>query len=356
MDICDAIILDVLQTVDGNRKSSGIFYILTGKKTSQSLSDSQWFKIEHYYACLKGLTLDEFNTIIEKLYNAELVQLKENNFYIVTKKGEKFLKDNEKNYLFIRELNGLKYASIEHKCWQVITLFVQSLSNSLYNNYDFTPVIRDGEAVGKVKMLFPRSEQQRKDAASYLYKELKAVLTECDSVTSEIFVKKLSGYNRIGHTFEQSAREWEMTRIESVLRFRSALHQLFKSIAKQSEKFPVLSTLIGDYIVQPALTRSALQTYHLLKKEKTIQEIMKIRNLKLSTLEDHLIEISREIPEFPIHPYISEEDRKRVIHFYNETKENKLRPFKEAFPHLTYLQIRLVLAKEGGKHAVGSST
>jgi uncharacterized protein YpbB len=356
MDICFAITMDILQKVDGSRKCSGIYYILTGKKTSQSLSDSQWFKIEHYYASLKGLTLDDFNSIIDELYTDELIKLKEDNVFFVTKKGAEYLEEVKGTYLFIEKLNGLKYASIEQRCWQIITLFVQSLSNSLYNNFDFSPVIRDREAVEKVKTLFPRTEQQRKYIASHLYNELNTALQKCDSECAEIFVKKLSGYNRVGNTFEQSARERGLSRVESVLRFRSVLHVIFKSIRERPEMYQVLNSLIGDYIVVPALTKSALQTYHLLKKEKDIQDIMKIRNLKLSTMEDHLVEIAREIPEFSIHPYVSDEDKERVIIFYNKTKKNKLRPIKEAFPHLTYLQIRLVLAKEGGKNAVGSST
>jgi uncharacterized protein YpbB len=356
MDICFSIIMDILQKVDGSRKCSGIYYILTGKKTSQSLSDSQWFEIEHYYASLKGLSLEDFKSIIDKLYTDELIKLKEDNVFVVTNKGAEFLEENKDSYLFIGKLNGLKYASIEQRCWQVITLFVQSLSNSLYNNFDFSPVIRDREAAEKVKILFPRSEQQRKHIAFHLYNELNTILQTCDPGGAGIFVKKLSGYNRVGNTFEQLAREWEFSRVETVLHFRSVLHQIFKSIREQPEKYHILNSLIGDFIVVPALTKSALQTYHLLKKEKDIKEIMKIRNLKMSTMEDHLVEIAREIPEFSINPYISEEDKKGVIQFYNKTKNFKLRPIKEAFPHLTYLQIRLVLSKEGGKHAVGSST
>jgi uncharacterized protein YpbB len=354
MDICNNIILDVLQKVNGSRRCSGIYYILTGKKTSQSLSDSQWFKIEHYYGALKGLNLEEFNTFIVKLHEDGLLRLKDENVFVVTEQGEQILADNKKRYFFMEKLNGLKYASIEHKCWQIITLYVQALSNSVYNNYDFSPVIREREAAEKVKALFPRTERQKKEASFDLYNELLVVLQQCDSETADIFVKKLSGYNRVGNTFEQSARELKFSRIETVLRFRSVLHHLFRSMGNQPEKFAVLNSLISDYTVVPALTKSALQTYQLLQKEKSVQEIMNIRNLKSSTMEDHLVEIAREIPEFSIHPYISKEDEISVIQFYDETKENKLRPIKEAFPHLTYLQIRLVLAKEGGKNAVGS--
>ncbi|MCM3720314.1 helix-turn-helix domain-containing protein [Fictibacillus phosphorivorans] len=356
MDISRAIIMDVLQKVDGSRKCSGIYYILTGKKTAQSLSDSQWFKIEPYYASLKGLTVEDFNSILDELCTKEFINLKEDQVFLISEKGSNFLEKNKSYYFFMEKLNGLKYASIEHKCWQVLSLFVQSLSNALYHFLNFSPVIRDRDAAEKVKILFPRTDEQRKQVASQLYIELKIILKKCDSKSAEIFVNKLSGYNRVGHTFDQSAREWGLSRVEAVLRFRSVLHMIFYSIKEKPESYTVLYTLLGELIDIPALTKSALQTYHLLKQEKDLKEIMKIRNLKLSTMEDHLVEIAREIPDFSIQPYIRDEDKDRVSHFYNKTKKFKLRPIKEAFPHLTYLQIRLVLAKEGGKHAVGSGT
>jgi uncharacterized protein YpbB len=354
MDVYYAIIADVLQKIKGSRRSSGIYYILTGKKTSQSLSDSQWFQIENYYAALKGMSINQFNQALDTLCSMEIIELKDENIFIVTKQGEQFLAEQKQHFSFLEKLNGLKYSSIEHECWQVITLYVQALSNSLYDNFDYSPVIRDRDAADKVKILYPRSEQQRKKTASKLYNELLSILKDFDSESNEIFVKKLSGFNRVGNTFEQSARERGLSKIETVLRFRAVLHQLFKTADNKTEEFAVLNSLIGDFIEVPALTKSALITHQMLQRGKNIQEVMKLRNLKSSTMEDHLVEIAREIPEFSLHPYIDEKQKDRVIDFYNKTKENKLRPIKEAFPHLTYLQIRLVLAKEGGKYATGS--
>lgn len=355
MDICHVVLLDTLHIVNGSRKSSGIYYILTGKKTSQSLSDSQWFGIEHYYASLKGITYAAYTETIEALLNEKWIVSDGDQEYVITKTGERVLLNEKERLSFLNNLNGLKYASIETACWQVLTLYVQALSNSLYDNVDYSPIVRDRLAVQKVKSLFPRSEIERKEKAESLHYEMSRLLLTHDPLSADIFVKKLSGYNRIGSTFEQAARETGISQREAILRFRSVLHVFIQNAAVKKQQFPVFHSLFCSFTDIPALTKSASRTYEMLNKGKTLQEIMEIRNIKASTIEDHLVEFAREIPDFSIHPFIKEEEVQNVKKFYNKTKENKLRPIKDAFPHLSYLQIRLVLAKEGGKHATGSS-
>ncbi|MBY6035657.1 helix-turn-helix domain-containing protein [Fictibacillus nanhaiensis] len=355
MEICIPLVVDVLDKINGSRKSSGIYYILSGKKTSQSLSDSQWFGIQPYYAALKGITTEEFNVLLLRINSMDLIEEQEENVFVVTENGQSLLLDEKKRMGFMEKLDGLKYASIEQSCWRIITLYTQALSNALYGHNDYSPIVRDRNTVDKVKSLFPRSEQKRKEIAQQLFFEISFILKETDTRSASIFVRKLSGYDRIGNTFEQLAKEWSLDKTEVTLRFRSILHHCLRLSRDHSKQFPVLHSLIGSYTEVPALTKSASLTYELLTKDKTIQEIMRIRKLKSSTLEDHLVEIARAIPEFSIYPYIKKEDTDQVVCFYNKTKENKLRPIKEAFPHLSYLQIRLVLAKEGGKIATGSS-
>lgn len=356
MDIWHVIILDILNKMNGSRRCTGIYYILTGKKTSQSLSDSQWFGIEHYYASFKGMAYSAFNDALNELKHARMIVKKEDQLYLVTKTGEQFLLDQRKRLSFLENLNGLKYSSIESTCWHVITLFVQALSNALYLQSDYSPVVREREAVRLVKTLFPRSEEERRKKADALYREMHFLLQHSDSASAGIFIKKLSGYKRIGNTFEQIGREWNMSQAEAILRFRSVLHSFIQHSAALKSDFPVLHSLIGSFTEIPALTRSASLTYDMLSKDMSLQQIMKIRNLKASTLEDHLVEIAREIPEFSISPFISKKESDEIKRYYHKTKENKLRPMKDAFPHLSYLQIRLVLAKEGGTHGAGSST
>ncbi|WNB93957.1 helix-turn-helix domain-containing protein [Bacillus sp. NEB1478] len=351
MNICNTIILNVLREINGSRKWSGVYYILTGKKTSQSLSDSQWFGLEPYYSSLKGISIVNFQEELERLLHLNWIETKgEEDKYFVTELGVSALEAEKERFIFLEKLNGLKYSSIDRLCWQVISLYCQALSNSIYGFKKYSPIVRERFAVQQVKEVFPKSAQNRETVAKQLFSELFLVLSEADGVSAEVFVRKLSGYDRIGFTYEQIAEELDLTKLECMLRFRAVLHQLISLTDQDPESFPVLFSLISMFIAAPPLTNSASLTYELLRKKKSISEIMRIRRLKMSTLEDHLVEIARTIPSFSIQPFISEEEIKQVVTYFYTNKENKLRPIKEAFPHLSYLQIRLVLAKEGGSN------
>jgi uncharacterized protein YpbB len=349
MDICNALVLDVLQKINGSRRASGVYYILTGKKTSQSLSDSQWFGIERYYSALKGMTSAQFHSVLESMQKQCLIEKKEENLFLITQKGKSQLEGH--HFVFLEKLNGVKYAAIEQTCWQVIALYTQAISNSVYSNTHYSPVVRSRDAIAQVKAFYPKSERERNERSVSLYSEFYRILRDADPISAEVFVMKLSGFDRIGLTFEQLAAEMDITKLECILRFKSVLHHLFRQASESSEAFPIVSKLIGKNMDKPPLTFSAMQTYELLKNNKTVSDIIKIRRLKESTLEDHLVEIARVIPEFSIHPYISDMDYKEVLLFFQSTQEQKLKPIKDAFPHLSYLQIRLVLAKEGVNHA-----
>jgi uncharacterized protein YpbB len=354
MNLYYLLILDVLKKVDGDRKISGIFYILTGKKTSQSLSDSQWLGMENYYASVQGMPYEKFYSLIKDLLDLDFIIEKEESVFILTGLGLQYHKEHKPQFLFLDKLNGLRFARLEQKSWQVISLFCQAVSNSLYGNNRYSPVAREREVTEKVRTLFPKTALEIKNKSHQLFEEITSLLSDSDEASAEIFVKKLSGYQRIGSTFEQISAEFDISKLETVLRFRAVLHQIFSRCSENPEQYPCFYELVGTYINVPALTHSASKTYQLLQN-KTLTEIIKLRKIKSSTLEDHLVEIARAIPNFSIQPFISKEDSDKVARFYKEMNENKLRPIKDEFPHLSYLQIRLVLAKEGGKNATGIS-
>jgi uncharacterized protein YpbB len=355
MNLYDFLIIEVLLKVNGSRKITGIYYILSGKKTSQSLSDSQWLGLENYYASFHGMSIEEFYTLINELLDRELLIEIEKNTFVPTNKGVLFFKENRKNGQFMEKLNGLKFSSIEQKSWQVISLYAQAISNLVYNNHSYPPVVREREITDLVRGLIPKTRKEIEKKAVRLFEELFTIMKDSDTVSSEVFVKKLSGHHRIGSTFDQIANELQISRAEAVLRFRGVLHQILSKCADSPPLYPGFYELLGNFIDIPPLTQSALKTFQLLKRGKTMKDIIRIRSIKPSTFEDHLVEIARAVPQFSIQPYVNKEDFEKVVQFYKNTSEIKLRPIKDAFPHLTYLQIRLVLAKEGGKNETGNS-
>ena len=108
---------------------------------------------------------------------------------------------------------------------------------------------------------------------------------------------------------------------------------------------PILHQLAEDVYITMPLTESTYETAKLLNEGKSLEQIAAIRRLKISTIEDHVVEIVMNIPTFNIVAFLSKEQLKEI----NDTSEayatKKLRVLKEVLPHYSYFQLRLGLAK-----------
>ena len=68
----------------------------------------------------------------------------------------------------------------------------------------------------------------------------------------------------------------------------------------QSSRYQLLSKVITNIKVSTYLTESTVKTKELFERGMSMQEISQIRNLKMSTIEDHFVEISINDTAFPI--------------------------------------------------------
>lgn len=79
---------------------------------------------------------------------------------------------------------------------------------------------------------------------------------------------------------------------------------------------------------------------------RSLDTIEQIRNLKISTIQDHFVEIRATYKEARV-PYLPDDELIKTI---NQSNWRLLREIKAAFPDLDYYQIRLaVVSKEGDK-------
>ena len=65
--------------------------------------------------------------------------------------------------------------------------------------------------------------------------------------------------------------------------------------------------------VSSYLTASAMQTKHFFDKGMSMDDIAAIRKLKMSTIEDHFVEMSINDSDFPLEQFVSENDVKAVV-------------------------------------------
>jgi uncharacterized protein YpbB len=286
-----------------------------------------------------------FDEITSSLKAENWIDESSSGTFIITNKGRSILQEDR--FSFLKHLAGLTHWSYEQSFWLTLALYVQSLSNLLRDNSQFLPVVNDSRAASAVKAIFPPDGPARISAAERLQRELVQLFEMYgDDRSASLFLQRLTRYERIGSTFEQLSGLFSVGVPEARIMFRSMLHFLLTNVKENPDGYPELSRLFpsGETV---SLTVSARATYRLLVEGESIEAIERIRRLKKSTLEDHLVEIARSVPDFDISPYITDSERQLISRICTKLKDRRLKAIRDEASSLSYLKIRLAIAREG---------
>ena len=136
-----------------------------------------------------------------------------------------------------------------------------------------------------------------------------------------------------------------MQEIDVQLLYISGLHSWLNELYNGESRYPLLSDMLQDIRVESILTASANATAKLYKNGRTIEEISHIRRLKISTIEDHIVELAMNEMNFSIEPFVTIEQQQQILAAVEDYETKRLKNLKEILPHLSYFQLRLTLAK-----------
>jgi uncharacterized protein YpbB len=350
MDYRSSIILDTLSKFNGERTVHGVYHLLKGKKTSQTIQDAKLFQVDQLFATMKDLTRSEYDNCIKSLVQNRYLTISHDNLYKLTENGEAFVKVFRSENRIPEHLHGLLYSSISKYFWERFSLYVQVLSNLVSGNNKFIPIIINEKAAWWVKKHFP-SPHNRRQIADIAYTECVTLLNQLSDIESTIFTMKLSGANRIGFTITQIANELKMDKQEVQFYFQSSCHFIVAQILRHRKDFPLLSSFVDEEKSEIMLTKTSLDTKKLLLLGKSIEDVIRIRQLKRSTIEDHVVEIASSDQQFSINEYVTAKEQQIINKKIKETGSKKLKEIKNSIDddNITYFKIRLVLAKGGIK-------
>lgn len=340
------VVLHCLSKYNGERSIYAIYHLLQGKKSSQTIQDAKLFKLESFFQSMQQLSKKDINDIIFELQTSDVISLTRKDTYILTEKGLFYLENYKKKYPIPPYLNGWKNHKKALLLWQRFSLAVQTLSFLLYENSSFTPVINDDETQRFVKS-YLKKIRNRYDTAGEIFNEAFSLLQPLPQMQAEIFVLHLSGYHRIGYTIEQIGSILHIDTEYTFLLFQAVLHYMIDAIETNPIRYRHLMSLVeqDDQSIVP-LTQSAQKTYELLCLNKSITEIAIIRNLKESTIEDHIVEIASELKSFNIKPFVSNDLQGKIIESFQTLRTKRLKPIRSSLNDtVSYFQIRLVLGR-----------
>ncbi|AST92284.1 helix-turn-helix domain-containing protein [Sutcliffiella cohnii] len=341
------VILYCIHRFHGERSISAIYHLLKGKKSSQTIQDAKLYTLYPLFGIFPTVAREDLQEAVNYLLYHNFINQSEER-YSVTEKGVNILNEWIKANPLPHSLNGWEYRDKWMIFWKRYTLITQTISNLIRGNGNFIPIQYDFEIQLFVKQFLKMWSKE--ELAQKLKVETELILKNQPQLQANLFVIQLSGYSTAGNTIQQAARKWNIDSIWASILFQACIHSILHTLKAEPSKFPVLSSICNDLISpMTQLTKTTQTTMQLIQKNYTIEEIAVIRNLKESTIEDHIVEITMNFPEFSIAPFINEEQVREIQEKMYHLRTKQLKKIKEAInkDDISYFQIRLVLSRMG---------
>ncbi|MBS4176477.1 helix-turn-helix domain-containing protein [Lederbergia citrea] len=350
MTFLQAVILECLQKINGERTIYSIYHLLTGKKSSQTIQDAHLFQLTHLFKTLPGLKRQQFNAYIDTLHQESyLNEGEESTKYFVSDQGYDAYMTFFQRCPMPEYIQGLKLQDATILMWKRLTLLIQAASHLIHSINRYYPIQRDPEIYTWVRDFLTNYRGGRSRLSKDLFKELHTIFSTDFPENPFLIVARLSGWERIGLTGKQTAEQMGLEETEYHYRFLNGLHFIIQTVTQQRGAFPILNSLITDVYQKVPYTKSTFRTYELLQQDFSILQIAAMRGLKESTVEDHIIEIALSDRDFSIDSFIDQKTAAEISDIAKRLGQRKLKPIKEQVQDISYFQIRLVLARAGEK-------
>jgi uncharacterized protein YpbB len=339
----EQILLKMIDRLNGERTISAPFHLLRGKKSGQTIQDVKSYGLTDTFSIFPKLKKNMYKKAVDRMVQDQLISLNQHMIPTLTQKG-KVLKDK----LEPLSINGWLYRGNELIFFNRLSLFIQTLSYAKAQTMNFIPVQKDEKIQRWIRELMRKIPYKTPEFAQDVYQEINSCLNQANltEIHRQLIVDRLSGYQITGLTWQQIAFDMQEEPIDVQLRFIEALHIMLDEIFMKNT-YPILKTLAQGVQTLNPLTESASKTAELYGEGKSLLDITAIRQLKKSTIEDHFVEMAMNgvwIDWFYFFPNADMNELKKLI---QTTSTRKLSILKEQFPHLSYFQLRLLLASRG---------
>ncbi|WP_407268730.1 helix-turn-helix domain-containing protein [Radiobacillus sp. PE A8.2] len=329
--------------MNNERSLSGIYHILSGKRSAQTIQDAHLFNLGQFFGIAKHISREAFDSYLNRLVNEGYLVLEGERVYLHEKAN--LILNRSDNIQRLNRFQGIKYDRISSSFSQRLILFIQTITNIEAGNHTFIPVYDDPKILNWVKRLYIKEKHKVKQWLYELYLEIQSFLLLLTDREATMFVDRLSGFHRIGLSKEQIANKLHIAKDEVVLLETSIVHQLIDFIIHAENKTPRLATFLDETNDNFYLSESTNKTNQLLDKGLTVDEIAITRGLKESTIFDHIVEIAYVDAPFNIYQFLSKASIEEINEAIAKVQTSKLKDIKTILnDQYSYFDIRLVLA------------
>lgn len=344
------LLLQCIHLLNANRSIASIYHLVKGKRSAQTLQDANLYHLKNYFGVYKPLKRQQFNQEIQNLEQMGLIFKVDRDTYRLTPRGQHQLQKNTSGIL--SAFRGIKYMKHANLFALRLQLWVQTYTHIVEKDNEFIAITDHSETQRWVKTHYYQFKLVADEWLSGVYNELFQMLSQIDRLYATIFVDRLTGKGKVGLTIEQIAIKHDLT-VHDVRLILSATYQHLIYYIIEKKDYSYLRTFLPEISEKttPFMTDSAQKTYSLIKNGKSIVEIVKLRGLKESTIQDHIVEIAYVHPNAVITKFVDQQAIEDIATAIAQSNNNRLTTIKQNLnDRYSYFEIRLVLASvnQGG--------
>ncbi|MFT8446785.1 MAG: helix-turn-helix domain-containing protein [Liquorilactobacillus nagelii] len=303
--MADQRILYFFSTVQA-RRPVVIRQLLINKRTVSNLFWGLEYQLLDWLAVAPNLNKVYFEQQIDQLQHSESLKVVENGVILTPSGFQQWQKYQAIHYWRQAPLLVQQY---QVRAWKkMLALLIQVFSEMTYHNPHYYVNITDPQLQYWLKRWlrhFSRQQLQQE-----FVRTLTTFLIQKPQLVADVFLNMFSGHQVAGQTLLQLQQQtgWTVGELNCLLSDFSL--QLAEKLLTQG---PAWQELIKLFRLPSRLTASSVRSYQLFLKRQTVAEIARQRKLKVSTIQEHLLEAAIFENDFPYQHILSTEIQRQLL-------------------------------------------
>lgn len=322
-------------------KVAQLIHVFHGRRTPSILYFIETQQLFSAFELLPKLKRENLEKCFVTMQKNEWITETENGF-IQTDFGKKMVESYFQNHYYPDNITSLQYSKVRNTFWERFQLFTQVFSEKRFENVQYVPIIKHPSHQEGVRVWLSKQGEDKQKVTDNWIKETFSLFESLPEEVVNMVVMQLSGHDRIGKTKQQTAAFMKKESYEFLLFFENALEQMILKI--EEEDFFLLKQMLNDILKETVygLTDSTFLTAKYLTKGLSIDQVAKLRRLKVNTIREHILEIAFIQPNFSFKPFISEKTYDLLHEEFKKNTSLTYQEIKRSIPEVEFMHFRLV--------------
>ncbi|MCZ2492558.1 helix-turn-helix domain-containing protein [Dellaglioa carnosa] len=292
----------ILQMFQENpRRPNVVYSIIIGRNTVSNIYWGMRYNLLDYFGMDPQFSNTLFRENIAKLQKNKL--LEENDIGIkLTSLGLEQKKKLKKSLYQVKHpklMNRYRF----NEWSETLILAIQVISELSFTNRHYYPIVTSELTKFNIKRWLSNNGKEK--LVNHVHSELELFIKELDTNAELIFMNKLIGHQLNGLTNKQLAIELTLSEIETDLMYRDTMNYFASWIEKQEQS--VFKELVQLIQTKGIISESAQDTMKYINSGLSVNDIAKKRQLKKSTINEHLLELAMFDDKFPYQLFLTSE-------------------------------------------------